>query len=94
MSDPENVTAPMMTSSSVVTVVRRSRRRGAGAARSRASATSAAAPPPTALNMLTSCGIAVICTVRAEYSPMPRADERPAISTIQPVAVISRPCDD
>ena len=32
-------------------------------------AMSAAAPPPTALNSDTSCGIAVIFTVRAEYRP-------------------------
>src|SRR5258706_15021553 len=31
----------------------------------------AAAPPPTALNSDTSCGIAVIFTVRAVYSPRP-----------------------
>ena len=48
--------------------------------------TSAAAPPPTALNMLTSCGMAVICTVLAEYSPAAPPISAPAISTIQPVA--------
>ncbi len=32
-------------------------------------AISAAAPPPTALNSDTSCGIAVIFTVFAEYRP-------------------------
>ncbi len=51
-------------------------------------ATRAAAPPPTALNMLTSCGIAVICTVLAEYSPAPAPTMAPAASTIQPVALI------
>ena len=34
-------------------------------------AMSAAAPPPTALNSDTSCGIAVIFTVRAVYRPAP-----------------------
>ena len=34
-------------------------------------ATRAAAPPPTALNSDTSCGIAVIFTVRAVYRPAP-----------------------
>ncbi|CAB4696974.1 unannotated protein [freshwater metagenome] len=32
-------------------------------------ATSAAAPPPTPLNSATSCGIAVICTLRAAGTP-------------------------
>ena len=53
--------------------------------------TSAAAPPPTALNMLTSCGIAVICTVRAEYSPAAPPTSAPASITIQPVALITPP---
>ena len=38
-------------------------------------ATRAAAPPPTALNSDTSCGIAVIFTVRAVYRPAPAADQ-------------------
>ena len=37
--------------------------------------------------MLTSCGIAVICTVRAEYRPAPAPSSAPASSTIHPVAV-------
>ena len=37
-------------------------------------ATSAAAPPPTALKSETSCGMAVICTVRAIHRPTPAAD--------------------
>ena len=49
--------------------------------------TSAAAPPPTALKMLTSCGIAVISTVRAAYRPAPPPSSAPASITIHPVAV-------
>ena len=41
-----------------------------------ASAISAAAPPPTALNTLTSCGIAVIATRRAVTAPATAADGR------------------
>src|SRR5256885_183017 len=51
--------------------------------------TSAAAPPPTALNTLTSCGIAVIWTVLAEYSPAAPPTSAPAIITIQPVAAVA-----
>ena len=51
--------------------------------------TSAAAPPPTALKMLTSCGMAVIWTVRARYSPAPAPTRAPASITIQPVALIA-----
>jgi hypothetical protein len=36
---------------------------------SSSSATRAAAPPPTPLNNATICGIWVICTVRAPYTP-------------------------
>src|SRR5262249_55516764 len=49
---------------------------------------SAAAPPPTALNRLTSCGIAVICTLRAAYGPDRAADAPPQTRTSQPVPVI------
>ena len=52
-------------------------------------ATSAAAPPPTALNMLTSWGIAVICTVRAAYSPTPPPISAPTSITVHPVALIT-----
>ena len=38
--------------------------------------------------MLTSCGMAVICTVRAEYSPAAPPTAAPAIITAQPVAVM------
>jgi hypothetical protein len=51
----------------------------------------AAAPPPTALNMLTSWGIAVIFTVRAEYSPAAAPMSAPAISTVHLVAVMVPP---
>ncbi len=64
MIDPENVTAPMITSSSVVTDVVADT---ADPARMYScKPTSAAAPPPTALKTLTSCGMAVMCTVLAE----------------------------
>ena len=49
--------------------------------------TRAAAPPPTALNIDTSWGMAVICTVRAEYRPTAEPASAPQISTIQPAAV-------
>jgi hypothetical protein len=39
------------------------------------------------LNIDTSCGIAVICTVCAAYRPTAEPISAPAISTIQPVAV-------
>ena len=67
-TEPESVTAPITTSRTLVTEMRAAI---VGAWRIPASrtksaiATSAAAPPPTALNKLTSCGIAVISTVRA-----------------------------
>ena len=49
---------------------------------------SAAAPPPTALNSDTSCGIAVIFTVRAVYRPSPPPSAMPARMMIQPVTLI------
>ncbi len=51
------------------------------------SATIAAAPPPTALNRLTSCGIAVIATRRALARPRAAPITAPATSTTQPVTV-------
>jgi hypothetical protein len=51
----------------------------------------AAAPPPTALNILTNCGIAVIFTARAEYSPAADPTSAPAISTVHLVAFIVPP---
>ncbi len=39
------------------------------------------------MNADTSCGIAVICTVRAAYRPIAEPISAPAISTIQPVVV-------
>jgi hypothetical protein len=50
-------------------------------------ATRAAAPPPTALNIDTSCGIAVIWTVRAEYRPATEPSSVPTMSTVQPTPV-------
>ena len=67
-SEPVNVTAPISTSSAVGTPSRVGNC-PPGAAASACTATSAAAPPPTALKRLTSCGMAVIRTVCAAYSP-------------------------
>jgi hypothetical protein len=67
ISEPVNVIEPITTSSTVATF---SSRTGAPVSRRYSLiAISAAAPPPTALNSDTSCGIAVIGTVRAAYSP-------------------------
>ena len=64
MSEPVKVTEPITMSSTVATL---SWRGGTPEWRRYSSmAISAAAPPPTALNSDTSCGIAVIFTVRAE----------------------------
>ena len=50
-----------------------------------ASAMAAAAPPPTALNRLTSCGIAVIFTRVAPRTPATLPMTIPTARTIQPV---------
>ncbi len=42
--------------------------------------------------MLTSCGMAVISTVRAAYRPAPPPSSAPAIITIQPVVVTVPAC--
>ena len=67
-TEPDNVTAPITTSRMLVTEIRAAIvgtwKIPASRTKS-ATATSAAAPPPTALNRLTSCGIAVISTERA-----------------------------
>ena len=52
-------------------------------------ATRAAAPPPTALNSDTSCGIAVIFTVRAVYRPAPPPIRKP--TTMIASAIPDRP---
>ncbi len=52
-------------------------------------ATSTAAPPPTALNRLTSWGIAVIFTRRAVSNPARPPPSRPRLSAIVAVAVIA-----
>ncbi len=68
MSEPEKVTAPMRTSSAVATATVPDTLVAPALVASFTNsliATMHAAPPPTALNMLTSCGIAVIFTVRA-----------------------------
>src|SRR3954451_20131842 len=48
---------------------------------------SAAAPPPTALKSDTSCGIAVIFTVRAVYMPRPPTTAMPRMMISQPIAL-------
>src|SRR4051794_16299012 len=50
-----------------------------------------AAPPPTALNRLTSWGIWVIATARAEYSPAAPPINAPQISTSQRVTFMCPP---
>ena len=55
-------------------------------------ATRAAAPPPTALNRLTSWGMAVISTVRAAYRPAPAPTSVPAIITAQPIGLTVPEC--
>src|SRR5215212_3174107 len=51
----------------------------------------AAAPPPTALNSDTSCGIAVIFTVRAVYRPAPPPMAMPTRMMIQATALMPSP---
>ena len=83
MSEPEKVTAPIMTSrptgieKPAVTTPTPLRR--ANSTR----ATSAAAPPPTALKTETSCGIAVILTRRAPMRPATEPAAIPAMSAIE-----------
>ena len=70
MSEPVNVIEPMTMSSTVATFsVRPGTTFALANFRYSSMAMSAAAPPPTALNSDTSCGIAVIFTVRAVYRP-------------------------
>ena len=73
MSEPVNVTEPMSAPRTTKIVV------STGApelSRMKSSiATRAAAPPPTALNSDTSCGIAVIFTVRARVQAGAAADQ-------------------
>ncbi len=69
--EPAKETAPTTIVNAVAARLnqrRRGRRRRRPACSS-SSATSAAAPPPTPLNSATICGIWVICTVRAPYTP-------------------------
>ena len=54
-------------------------------------AMSAAAPPPTALNSDTSCGIAVIFTVRAVYRPAPPPTATPTDDDPQALALMPSP---
>ena len=85
MSEPVNVTEPMSAPSTTKIVV------SSGApelSRMKSSmATRAAAPPPTALNSDTSCGIAVIFTVRAVYRPAPPPIRNPTTMMASAVAL-------
>ena len=87
MSEPLNVTDPMSAPRTTKIVVST----GAPELRRMKSsiATRAAAPPPTALNSDTSCGIAVIFTVRAAYRPAPPPMANP--TTMIPRAIPLRP---
>ena len=85
--EPEKVTAPISTSRIGEDRGRLGDAVPRRAGRSRRSPTRAAAPPPTALKRLTSCGMAVISTVRAAYRPAAPPSSAPAIITIQPVVV-------
>ena len=87
MIEPEKVTEPMITSSTVGTDVEAPT--PAPIDMKSLMATSAAAPPPTALKMLTSCGMAVICTFLAACRPTPPPTRMPAAITIQPVVLIT-----
>ncbi len=90
ISEPVNVIEPMSAPSTTKIVV------STGApvpSRMKSSiATRAAAPPPTALNSDTSCGIAVIFTVRAVYSPAPPPMAKPTtmIARAMPLSPPSR----
>src|SRR5690349_4788981 len=84
--EPLNVTDPM-TAPSTTKIVVSSGAPPALVSRMKSSiAIRAAAPPPTALNSDTSCGIAVIFTVRAVYSPRPPPSAMPATMISQPTA--------
>ena len=93
MSEPVKVIEPMRAPSTTKIVVSTA----TAPSRMKSSiATRAAAPPPTALNSDTSCGIAVIFTVRAVYSPAPPPMAKPttmiasAIPLRPPSRVISQ----
>ena len=89
MSEPVKVIEPMTTSSDGrdVDSVRPGTTFALANFRYSSMAMSAAAPPPTALNSDTSCGIAVIFTVRAVYRPKPPPSAMPATITSQPTAL-------
>ncbi len=92
MSDPVKVTDPISAPSTTKIVVSTGAPEPSRPELSRTKssiATSAAAPPPTALNSDTSCGIAVIFTVRAVYRPAPPPIRKP--TTMMARAVALRP---
>ena len=87
ISEPVNVTDPMTAPRTTKIVVDTS----APVLESRMKssiATSAAAPPPTALNSDTSCGIAVIFTLRAMYRPAPPPMANPTRMMAQAVTLM------
>ncbi len=87
MSEPLKVTEPMSAPSTTKIVVSTE---APELRRMKSSmATRAAAPPPTALNSDTSCGIAVIFTVRAVYRPAPPPMAKP--TRMIPRAIPLRP---
>ncbi len=86
ISEPAKVTEPISTSSTIGIEMLSARVVPVGALRISASAMAAAAPPPTALNRLTSCGIAVIFTRVAPSTPATLPSATPTARTIQPVA--------
>ncbi len=90
MSDPVNVIEPMTTPRTTKSVIE-TEAPPAATPWSRKSwiATRAAAPPPTALKMETSCGMAVIGTVRAVTSPAAPPIAKPTMMITQ--AVIGAP---
>jgi len=84
ISDPEKVIEPMMTSSTTGTEKPAVMEPSPSAREKSTTPTTAAAPPPTALKSETSCGIAVICTRRAETRPAREPTRSPAIRVPQP----------
>ncbi len=90
MSEPVNVTDPMTAPRTTKIVVSIGATAPPELRRMKSSmATRAAAPPPTALNRDTSCGIAVIFTVRAACRPAPPPMRNP--TTMIPQAMPLRP---
>ena len=89
MIDPVNVTAPITMSRAPGTVTAAPTGLASALNCRYSTANRTAAPPPTALKMLTSCGIAVMATDRARYSPTAEPVAAPHSRTIHPVASIA-----